>query len=289
MVAVGDFDGLKAIARQLAGNYMLHRRFWVNDPDPLFVGGREYVHNFGSGTLGSDPAIRDEVRMRLQLEVTSGGFVTLGEDMHDLGTNEIHSLTQVLPPYGHAAIPIDMFLNTSPEVYDLPVETSWDRWHVLLLQNWNDRAKSYVIQPEQLKLDPLKIYAVFRFWDQKYLGQYRGNIDLSLDGHRGETYAIRELPVHPWVLSTDMHLTQGGVELADVQYQEQEGMLTGTAMRHPGATGSIVIFVPRGYRTLDASSPHTEELQSDGSTIVRLAVNFTSKQCKWFLKFGKSA
>jgi hypothetical protein len=30
---LGDFEGLKTMARQLAGNYMLHQRFWINDPD----------------------------------------------------------------------------------------------------------------------------------------------------------------------------------------------------------------------------------------------------------------
>ena len=36
---LGDFEGLKAMARQLAGNYVSTEHFWINDPDPVFVGG----------------------------------------------------------------------------------------------------------------------------------------------------------------------------------------------------------------------------------------------------------
>jgi hypothetical protein len=284
MVALGDFDGLEAVARQLAGNYMLHQRFWINDPDPLFVGGREYVHNYGSGSLGSDPAIRDEVRMRLQLEVSAGGFVTLGEDMHDLGPNEIRMLTQVLPTYGQAATPLDMFTHSIPEVYDLKVATSWDKWNVLMLQNWEASDKTYDIHFDWLKLDPLKNYLVFRFWDQKLLGTYSGAAKLTVSTHTGETYAIREVPSHPWVLSTDMHLTQGGVELTNVTYKEETGILSGTATRHPGANGSIVAYLPRGYELLNASYPYLKEQQSDGSTLIRLTVAFNSTKAEWSLK-----
>ena len=50
--ALGDFEALKAMARQLSANFMLHQRFWINDSDPVFVGGRNMVHNAGAGPLG---------------------------------------------------------------------------------------------------------------------------------------------------------------------------------------------------------------------------------------------
>ena len=138
MVGIGDWAGLEAVARELAGTYMLHQRFWINDPDPLYVGGRDYVHNPGTGPIPSDELIRNEVRIRLQMQMTSGGFVTIGENMEDLNPERMHLLTLVLPPYGQAARPLDLFSHTIPEVYDLPVRTDWDSWHVLMLQNWNE-------------------------------------------------------------------------------------------------------------------------------------------------------
>jgi hypothetical protein len=286
MFAVGDFPGLKEIARQMAANYMLHQLFWINDPDPIYVGGRDYVHNYGSGPIGPDSAILDEVRMRLQLEVTSGGFVTLGENVKDLDPARVHLLTLVLPPYGQAGRPIDLFTHTTPEVYDLKVKTDWDQWHVLMLQNWDDQDKSYDIRFSQLGLDENRSYLVFRFWDQVSLGEFRTSTKLLVGARKGETYVIREVPLHPWVLSTDMHLTQGGVELHDVQYNSSTGTLSGVAERHPGADGHVVVFVPSGCKILSASGEYREESHPAEGKIVYLQLNFAKKTAPWSVTFG---
>ncbi len=286
MFAVGDFPGLKEIARQMAANYMLHQRFWINDPDPIYVGGRDYVHNYGSGPIGPDSAILDEVRMRLQLEVTSGGFVTLGENVKDLDPARVRLLTLVLPPYGQAGRPLDLFAHTTPEIYDLKVKTDWDQWHVLILQNWDDQDKSYDIRFSQLGLDENRSYLVYRFWDQVSLGEFRTTTKLQVGARKGETYVIREVPHHPWVLSTDMHLTQGGVELHDVQYNSSTGTLSGVAERHPGADGHVVVYVPSGYKILSASGKYREESHPAEGKIVYLQLNFAKKTAPWSVTFG---
>ncbi len=286
MFAVGDFAGLKEVARQLAANYMLHQRFWINDPDPIYVGGRDYVHNHGAGPIGPDPAIQDEVRMRLQLEAGAGGFVTLGENVKDLDAARVHLLTLVLPSYGQASRPLDLFTHTTPEVYDLKVKTDWDQWHVLMLQNWNDWDKSYDISFSQLGLNKDHRYLVFRFWDQVSLGEYRTGVTLQVGARKGETYLIRQVPQRPWVLSTDMHLTQGGVELHDVQYDASTGVLSGLAERHPGAEGHVVLYVPAGYKILSASSEYHEGSHPAAGKIVYLQLNFAKKAASWSVTFG---
>jgi hypothetical protein len=288
MRALGDFAGLKDVARQLAANYMLHQRFWVNDTDPIYVGGRDYVHNYGAGPIGPDPSIRDEVRMRLQLEATSGGFVTLGENMEDLNPARMHLLTRVLPPYGQAARPLDLFIHTTPEVYDLKVKADWDQWHVLMLQNWNDVDKTYDVRFSQLGLNEDHSYLVFRFWDQVPLGEYRTSVMLKVGARTGEAFMVRELPAHPWVLSTDMHLTQGGVELRDVRYDVSTGKLSGVSERHPGADGHVVVYVPAGYKILSASGEYREESHPAEGKVVFLQLKFAEKTAPWSLTFGPS-
>jgi hypothetical protein len=287
MVGVGDWAGLEAIARELAGTYMLHQRFWINDPDPLYVGGRDYVHNPGTGPIPSDAMIRDEVRMRLQLQMTSGSFVTIGENMEDLDPERMHLLTLVLPTYGQAARPLDLFRHTVPEVYDLPVKTDWDNWHVLMLQNWNESHEDYKVDFAAMGLDPEKVYLVYRFWDQTFLGEYRGDVELSVGGHEGETYAIREKRPYPWVLSTDMHLTQGGVDLQDVRYDRNSGRLSGKASRHPKAEGQVVVYVPAGYAVRAASGEYRTTAGPSGAKVVYLRLNFTDATTDWSLDFAR--
>lgn len=287
MVGLGDWPGLMGVARQLAGNYMLHQKFWINDPDPLYVGGRDYVHNYGTGPIPADPAIENEVRMRLQLQMTTGGFVTIGENMDDLDAERIHLLTLVLPTYGQAARPLDMFMNSTPEEYDLPVKADWDSWHVLILQNWNSRDSEYAVNFSEIGLDSKKTYLVYRFWDQRFLGEYRGGVSFKVGAKQGQSYAIREARSYPWVLSTDMNLTQGGVELKSVRYDEASGQLSGTANRAPGAEGKIVVYVPQGYKVgLATGAVETQQISS-GAKVVKLQVKFQQADAPWSVNFEK--
>ena len=118
--------------------------------------------------------------MRLQYHVSTGGFPTLGENMEDLDAERMRLLTLVLPSYGQAARPLDLFLHTAPEIYDLKVKTDWEQWHVLMLQNWDEWDKTYLIRFTELGLDEKKGYLVFRFWDQMFLGEFRGGVDLKV-------------------------------------------------------------------------------------------------------------
>ena len=285
MVALGNFEGLEAIARQLAGTYMLHQRFWINNSDPLYVGGRDYDHNYGSGPLAADAALRNEVRIRLQLQLTTGSFVTIGQNMEDFDAERMHLLTLVLPTYGQAARPVDMFIHSTPQEYDLPIKTDWDSWHVLVLQNWTDESKRYSIRFSKLGLSDSKRYLVYRFWDQSWVGEFRRGVDLQVADRTGETYAIREVPAHPWVLSTDMHLTQGAVELQGVKFDRASHELTGRASRHVGAEGHVVIYVPRGYTVRSGSGDYSVEKLPSGAAIVRLHLRFKEAAIQWALEF----
>lgn len=285
--ALGNWEGLKTVARQLAALHMAHQRFWITNPDPLYVGGRDYVHNPASGPIPSDPTMLDEVRMRLQLQLSTGGFVTIGQNMEDFDAERIRLLTLVLPTYGQAARPLDLFEHTTPEVHDLKVKSEWEEWHVLMLQNWNDEEKSYEIAFRDLDLDEGKRYQVFRFWDQAYLGQHRQGVRLKVGSRQGETYVIREAREHPWVLSTDLHLTQGGMELAGVQYEQELKELRGIASRHAGAEGHVVVYVPGRYKVKSASGAYRVDEQASGEKVVHLELKFQQKTSPWSLQFEK--
>ena len=283
MVAIGDWDGLKAIARQLGATYMMHQRFWINDPDPVYVGGRDYVHNFGTGPIPADPATLSEIQMRLQFQVSTGGPPTIGENLEDLGPSQMRLLSLALPSYGQSARPLDLFLHNTPEVNDLSVKTSWDQWHVLLLQNWNDTDKEYDIRFKDLHLDPSRDYWVMRFWDQSFLGESHDHVRLRVRARSGEAYAIREARTTPWVLGTDMHLTQGAVELENVKFNASR--LSGTALRQPGAEGHIVAFIPIGYRVRSASGPCRIDRTSSGIAILHMKVKFPQEATYWSVDF----
>lgn len=69
-----------------------------------------------------------------------------GENIADLDPDRMYLLTLVVPRYGQAARPLDLFIHTTPKIYDLSVKTDWDQWHVLMRQNWNDSDKTHPIR-----------------------------------------------------------------------------------------------------------------------------------------------
>jgi hypothetical protein len=266
---------------------MLHQRFWINDPDPIFVGARDYVHNYGAGPIRPDSSIQDEVRMRLQFQASTGGFLTLGENLEDYTPEKIHLLTLVLPSYGQAARPLDLFEHNSPEIWDLKIERDWEKWHVLMLQNWNDGDKKYDVRFSDLGLDASRSYWIFSFWDQAFRGEFRQSAELTVRARTGETFSIREARSTPWVLGTDLHLTQGGVELEGVKYDDSSAQLSGVARRHAGAQGHVVALVPAGYKVRSATGAYSLGAQPSGATVVRLELKFESETAPWSLSFDK--
>lgn len=70
-----------------------------------------------------------------------------------------------------------------------------------------------------------------------------------------------ELPpgAHPWLLSTDKHLMQGGVELQHVRYDPSTEELAGTAGRH---------------RARSATGKFGEQVEASGAKILHLDRKF---------------
>lgn len=286
---LGDWEGLKSTARSLAAMYMAHQRFWITDADPIFVGAGAGVYNPGeTERIAGDPAIQEEVRMRLQVLLSAGSFLTVGENLEDMDAQRMRLLTLALPTYGEAARPLDLFVSPTPEIYDLKVKAAWDQWHVLMLQNWNDNEKAYDIDFSNMGMDANRSYVVFRFWDQTFLGTFRDHVSLHVGAREGESFVIREAPKHPWVLSTDMHLTQGAMELKDVGFEESSGRLQGIAQRHRGANGHVVLYVPNEYQVRSASGPYVEDPPISNGHTVHLLLNFAEDRAEWWLATEKS-
>jgi hypothetical protein len=93
------------------------------------------------------------------------------------------------------------------------------------------------------------------------------------------------VPAHPWVLATNLHLTQGGVELKGVRYEDSTERLEGEASRHAGAKGQVVIYVPQGYKIQSASGAYRVGEESSGAQVAHLQLEFERETSPWWLKF----
>ncbi len=266
--ATGNFDHLRSRMTTIISRYWQQKRLWHVDPDVLYLGG-EFLKPGDICSVG-------EARIRTTAVALSGGPVLLGDDLTTLPEERLKMYPLCLPPYGAAARPVDLFKNPYPNVWDLEVETDWDRWHVVGLFNYEAQDRTIEVDFRDLKLDPEREYLVWEFWDQEFLGRHRGKIGVKVPGQTAKVLAIREFNNHPCVLSTSFHLTQGGVELSQVRWDEELALLSGVCRRVKGAKGHIFIYLPSPYKP-----KNQRNIEMVTPQIARLELSFPSPEIQW--------
>ncbi|MBN2558966.1 MAG: alpha-galactosidase [Clostridia bacterium] len=196
------------------------------------------------------PASVSEMQTVVSLFAMAAGPVMLGGDIVALGKYRIDAIKKCLPQAQKGAKPLDLFEPASPEGPSLFLQrhlAGWDEWSVLYAVNTGAKTMSAHVDFHSLGVDPDGESGAYDFWDEKYLGTMKGGIDICV-----QPYGIRVIRLfrhrkHPFIISTDMHVSQGAVELRDVKWDEEEYVLRGTAVRNAGFEGAVVVSLPKGW------------------------------------------
>ncbi|KYH42607.1 MAG: hypothetical protein AYL33_001940 [Candidatus Bathyarchaeota archaeon B63] len=273
--ATGNFEHLKRRMTTLISRFWQQKRLWHVDPDVLYLGGR-FLKPGEVSSIG-------EARIRATAVALSGGPVLLGDDLTTLPEERMRMYTLCLPPYGVPARPIDLFRSPYPSVWDLEVSADWDVWHVVGLFNFDGQERIIDLDFDELGLSSDGEYSVWEFWDQAFLGNHRGKIKVEVPGRTAMALAIRRLRRHPFVISTSFHITQGGVELQRVMWDERSLVLSGVCRRVRGAAGEIFIYIPPSYRLEEQ-----REAEMLTGEIARLRLSIPSPEVKWKIRFSHS-
>lgn len=235
----GRWDWLRQWAHDFMARYHVSGKFYWSDPDYLQV---------GQGTP-------QENRVRMAFAALGGGPVFLSDRLPELSDEKLSLITQCLPAYGPCARPLDLFERDDyPHVWDLPVTTKWGDWHVLGLFNLYEQPGKIAVNFAQLNLDPAWEYLIFDYFNRRLLGDLKSPRDLdlilrfSVPATEVTILKVIAKQPHPFVLSTDLHLTQGAVELSDVRWDEKTLTISGKATRPPKTRGNLCVYVPPSYR-----------------------------------------
>jgi hypothetical protein len=238
-----------------AKRYYFHGRTWINDDDHL---------GLALLTLPQAQAAATIIAM-------SGGTMISGDRLVDLDPARLEILRKVLPSYGVAARPMDLFRNPYPRIFTLPIRRPFEEW--LLLAVFNYDAKSPLVEQIKLSdlgLDASKSYLAFEFWTQDLLGDVRDVLNLNVNPSMVQLIALREAKPHPQILSTSRHFTQGAIDLETAEWREPElrGVLRGEA----GTSNEMFIRIPEGYRFDPPElSPSSFDADYDSKKLYRLS------------------
>lgn len=273
-------EHFNSTAPAMANRYYHHRRTWINDADHLGVGPLPPVQGQAAASI-------------LAL---SGGTMILADRLYALDTARLATLKKVLPTYGEAARPLDLFEKAAPEVFALPVRKDFEKWWVLGYFNYDPSAtKVRSFDLAQLGLDRRKRYLVYEFWSQRLHEPEDLRLELHWEPASVQLLGIREKTGAPQVLGTDRHYTQGGIELQQVRWDAATQTLAGVALGGRGTQWTLAVYVPDTYTWDQATSDVVGEavsvrkaLQTTG--VLHVAFNFqASDRIPWKLQFHRSS
>lgn len=226
-------------APAVAKRYYFHRRMWINDADHLCL---------ALLTLPQAQAVASLIAL-------SGGTVISGDRLYDLDAARLAILTRVLPTYGEAARPLDLFDKDRPEVFALRIQKAFGSWWLLGYFNWDEEAEvTREFAVSRLGLESPAPYLVYDFWEQRLLAETSGSLRLHFAPSSVRLLAIHAKRGVPQVVGTDRHYTQGGVELAQVRWDAAQGVLSGIGLGAPGLSWTLTMYVPAGFTWVNQTS-----------------------------------
>ena len=228
-------------APSAAVRYYFHKRTWINDADHLGL------------ALMTVP----QAQAAASVIALSGGTVISGDRLSQLDPVRLEILKKVLPAYGEAARPLDLFDRQYPEIFALKVRRDFDDWVVAGYFNWDqDAYATRALDLGRAGLNPAKRYLLYDFWSQRLLGEAAGIARVELAPASVWLAAIREKRGAPQLLGTDRHYTQGGIELENVRWDAAARTLSGTALGGRETSWNLAIYVPDGYRWAAPDAVH---------------------------------
>jgi alpha-galactosidase len=168
------------------------------------------------------------------------------------------------------------------------IDTGFAHWNVLHRLNWSNQERpAQDVAFADLGLDSAKSYIVYEFWTGTMLGRFRGTFAAGKLGAMDLcSYAIHEQLDRPQLVSTNRHLTQGGVDLASMQWDGRS--LSGRSRVIAADRYELVFHVPKDYKLEEATCDgQAAEAHLDGETLRLSVLPARTQGMAWKVTFKK--
>ena len=219
----------------IAALWYKHRRFWINDPDSIQIGR-------GCGL--------NEARVRASTVAFSGGHLMVSEDLRWIAPDRLEIIKRLLPAYGLAARPLDLFEHAYPDdiphIWQLPVQSDWGACNALAIFNLTEKATRVIVQPEWLGLAAGESFGALEWWQQRWLGCFNGPFEVEIPPADVAVIHAQCIRPYPWLVSVSHHFT-GGWIVENLRFDEETRQLRGELVTRPGLRVSLMGTLPSGW------------------------------------------
>ncbi|MBN1700228.1 MAG: alpha-galactosidase [Spirochaetales bacterium] len=212
-----------------------HNIVWTADPDHIVFGNLQAT----------------ESRTWATLVGVTGTLLSFSDVSRSLTEEKLSILRHVLPVIGGPAVrPLNLFpYEKRPDLWLLEIVRPFDEWVVVADMDMGDPPGE--IDFSEIGLKEHTAYTVFDFWNDRFLGVYENTFPCGGPAARDtQLFCIKEMRDHPWVISVNRHISQGGVSIVNMSYEN--GQLNG--MSRIVKDDPYILSLYTHGRTIDAVS-----------------------------------
>ena len=226
-------QGLKPIANAHAAHLPIYGNAWTNE--------------FGTLTI-DEPSPLNEALIAITMAGMSGGVVTCSDDFTTLKPERADLLAKIFPLIGDSAIPVDLYESKFPQIWNLPVTSPYESYNIVGIFNWTDIKADVDFSLDSLGLNRSRYYLAHDFWNREFLGNVRERVTLfDIPSRSVKLLCLRAEQNVPQLLATDIHLTQGAVDILSAGWDKRSQSFLAVCKPPRRSKGTLFIHVPQGY------------------------------------------
>jgi hypothetical protein len=236
----------------------VHNILWYSDPDTLLVG---TFHEL------------EQARVTTAVVALPGQVMFAGDKLAELPPERTRLLQQSLPVC--PVRPLDLFpIFELRPVWDLKLRRPFGQWDVVALFNWGDAEAEVGVCLGELGLAAGVPHLLYEFWEDRFLGSTSYAVATRVPARGVRLVAVHADQGRPQWLSSDRHVTQGGVDLEALSWDDGTRRLAGRirlVRHHPVG---LRFRVPPGYalRETTATGAEVRAVRSDPDGLARVTL-----------------
>lgn len=243
-----------------------------------------------------------EARTIVTFASLSGTPYSFADRLPDLPEERISLLKKSLPTLPIVPMDLfsrggysgwDLFEEFTPETYehhfprivDLKINAASGRYDVVAATNWTNEVQSRVISfADNLGLDPEASYLLFDFWNQEFLGMFKGSVELYIEPHDTRVVHIRPFLLEPQVLATDRHVS-GAYSIETLGWDMEKQALEGSSKTIAGSAYSLFVYVPDGFTLSEIKSKAKASAEKISGNACKVTLMADEDVTRWSLLF----
>ena len=231
----------------------------------------------------------EQARSRVSFYGLTGLPVTIGDPLSELDEPRRDMLKRIIPVAD--VHPMDLQHKVRGKdaiITNLAICKPFGTWNVIGIMNPTDAPLELNLNLEaDFHIDTRdgQSYAVYDFWQSKFLGVYGDTMPLTISPMDTTVLRITPLTSHPQVISTSRHITQGGYDLNNLQWDAASNTLSGNSKVVAGEIYRLVLYISEAFTlsTTDCSA-RTDTGICDRILTIDIHPGNSTEQ-EWKLKF----